>query len=214
MLLNDFDNVDKYLVNAESLFANLADLKKIDSEFGELSEDQLKIIRQFWVNFNAGGATREKNDFLGLWSILRELYINYRNSLREKGMAYEGMIFRDIAEKCINGDLPDFDFENFHFAGFNALNSCEKILMSSLKVKDQARFYWDYDDSTVLKDPKHSAGFFLRENLRKHANNGAGRPQAPRGFTGGGSGIGTTPATAWSSGICCAAISTFRSATS
>jgi CRISPR/Cas system-associated exonuclease Cas4 (RecB family) len=170
MLLSDFDNVDKYLVNAESLFANLADLKKIDSAFGELQEDQIKIIRQFWVNFNAGAATREKTDFLGLWSILYDLYSGFRNNLREKGIAYEGMIFRDMAERCNNGHLPEFKFENFHFAGFNALNNCEKILMDSLRKRNIARFYWDYDESTVKDNPRHSAGFFLKENLKAFGN--------------------------------------------
>jgi hypothetical protein len=170
MLVNDFDNVDKYLVNAESLFANLADLKKIDRTFGELGEEQIKIIRQFWVNFNTGPSTREKSEFLNLWSVLSDLYSDFRNSLRGKGIAYEGMIFRDIAENCLAGKMPDLKFESYHFAGFNALNNCEKILMSSLSKKGLAKFYWDYDESTVKEDSRHSAGFFLRENLKDLGN--------------------------------------------
>jgi CRISPR/Cas system-associated exonuclease Cas4 (RecB family) len=170
MLVNDFDNVDKYLVNAESLFANLADLKKIDSSFGELGDEQIKIIRQFWVNFNTGSSTREKSEFLNLWSILPDLYTAFRNSLRGKGLAYEGMIFRDIAENCHAGIIPDFQFERFHFAGFNALNNCERILMKSVSKKGLAKFYWDFDESTVKEDSRHSAGFFLRENLKDFGN--------------------------------------------
>lgn len=170
MLVNDFDNADKYLVNAESLFANLADIKKIDSTFGELGEEQINIIRQFWVNFNTGSSTREKKEFLNLWSLLPDLYSAFRGSLRGKGIAYEGMIFRDIAESCVAGNLPDFKFESFHFAGFNALNNCEKILMRSLSGKGLAKFYWDYDESTVKEDPRHSAGYFLRDNLRDFGN--------------------------------------------
>jgi len=170
MLVNDFDNVDKYLVNAESLFANLADLKKIDSTFGELGEEQIKIIRQFWVNFNTGSSTREKSEFLNLWSILPDLYSAFRNALRSKEIAYEGMIFRDIAENCLAGKIPDFKFECFHFTGFNALNNCEKILMRTLAGKGLAKFYWDYDEFTVNEDSRHSAGFFLRENLKDFGN--------------------------------------------
>jgi hypothetical protein len=170
MLLNDFDNVDKYLVNAESLFANLSDLKKIDTVFGELHEDQVKIIRQFWVNFNTGASTREKNDFLGLWSVLSELYTGFRNTLINKGIAYEGMIFREIADNFRKGISPDLNYENLHFVGFNALNNCEKILMNTLKRMNIAKFYWDYDESTVLNNPGHSAGFFIKENLRDFGN--------------------------------------------
>jgi hypothetical protein len=38
MLLNDFDDVDKYLVDASVLFRNVLDLKNIDAQFGGLTD--------------------------------------------------------------------------------------------------------------------------------------------------------------------------------
>jgi hypothetical protein len=70
MILNDFDDVDKYLVDAEKLFSNLSDWKKIDREFGGFSQEEVEIIRRFWVNFNTGKNTGWKGTFLGLWSVL------------------------------------------------------------------------------------------------------------------------------------------------
>lgn len=171
MLINDFDDVDKYLVAAPKLFTNISDLKKIDSDFGGLNEDQIKVIREFWTNFNAGRETDEKREFLKIWSVLPSLYEEFKNNIREKGIAWEGMIYRDVAEKCISGALPELKWENYHFAGFNALNKCEKILMKHLQQNGKAQFYWDYDESYIERNSKHSAGFFIRENIWEFGNN-------------------------------------------
>lgn len=170
MLVNDFDDVDKYLVDASKLFTNLSDIKKIDLEFGELSAEQIKFIKQFWVNFNYDSPTKQKNDFLTIWSLLPELYSGFRNALRKRNLAYEGMIFRDIAEKCREANLPELPQDCFHFIGFNALSNCEKELMKSLKKNGAAKFYWDYDNSYVSGKTDHSAGFFIKQNLRDFGN--------------------------------------------
>ncbi|MGQ9619899.1 MAG: PD-(D/E)XK nuclease family protein [Bacteroidales bacterium] len=170
MILNDFDDVDKYLVDAGRIFTNLSDLRKIDSEFGDLTQEQIDIITRFWVNFNAGKITPEKKGFTGLWSLLPELYNKFRHNLYKKGIAYEGMIFREVAENCTDGRFPDLQWETFHFAGFNALNKCEKTLFKYLRSRGKARFYWDYDESYIHKSPGHSAGYFIRENLELFGN--------------------------------------------
>ena len=102
MLLNDFDDVDKYLVNASLLFRNVLDIKNIDQQFGGLTEDQVEIIRRFWVNFNPDKLTDEKSGFHNIWSVLNDLYSGFRNSLKRQNLAYEGMIFREVAESHDN----------------------------------------------------------------------------------------------------------------
>jgi PD-(D/E)XK nuclease superfamily len=170
LLLNDFDDVDKYLADPAKLFENLSDIKRIDEKFGVLSDEQINAVRQFWTNFNDGARTAQKDDFLRIWSILPRLYSGFRESLSTKGIAYEGMIFRELAEKCRDGHLPVYKWNNFHFAGFNALNECEKILMHTMKNDGLARFYWDYDLSYGEKKSTHSAGFFIRNNLKEFGN--------------------------------------------
>jgi CRISPR/Cas system-associated exonuclease Cas4 (RecB family) len=170
MLINDFDDIDKYLVDALKLFANLSDIKRIDRTFGELSAEQIKIIQQFWVNFNAGSPTKQKTDFLGIWSLLPDLFSNFRSTLKDNLLAYEGMIFRDVAERFKAGHLPEFKWDCFHFIGFNALNNCEKILMQTLKKAGLAKFYWDYDNSYVNGITDHSAGYFIKRNLSDFGN--------------------------------------------
>jgi hypothetical protein len=171
MLVNDFDDVDKYLVDASKLFINLKDIKEIDSIFGGLTEAQIEIIKQFWINFDPAASTDQKSDFQEIWSILLSLYEKFRRRLIEKGIAYEGMIYRELAEKCMTGNLPNVKWDYLHFIGFNALNNCEKEMMTYLKKVGLARFYWDYDDSFVNENPDHTAGYFIRENLKMFGNN-------------------------------------------
>jgi hypothetical protein len=170
MIINDFDDADKYMVDAGKLFTNLSDLRKIDTAFGTLTDEQIEVIKQFWVNFNAGGKSKEKEDFLGIWTLLPGLYTDFRNSLRCRGIAYEGMIFRDIAEMCISGSVPEMKWETLHFIGFNALNRCEKTLLHALRKNGRARFYWDYDISYTESSYNHTAGFFLRSNISEFGN--------------------------------------------
>lgn len=170
MLLNDFDDVDKYLANASLLFSNVQDLKSIDQLFGGLTEDQIDIIKRFWINFNPDKPTNEKSGFIGIWSVLNDLYNGFREMLRKQNLAYEGMIFRDLAEKSEIDYTSDTRWDMVHFIGFNALNECEKAVMTRFKKAGKARFYWDYDNSFIKEDKLNSAGYFLRDNLKIFGN--------------------------------------------
>src|SRR5664279_256928 len=170
MLLNDFDDVDKYLVNASLLFRNVLDIKNIDSQFGGLTEYQIEIIKRFWTNFNHDKPTEQKSGFISIWSVLSDLYKGFRDSLKNKNIAYEGMIFREFTENEENICKSDERWDIIHFIGFNALNECEKTLMKRFKNAGKARFYWDYDVSYIKEGKLNSAGLFLRENLKKFGN--------------------------------------------
>ena len=47
VLLSDFGDVDKYLVDPERLFANIADFRALQDDFDYLDEKQVEAIRQF-----------------------------------------------------------------------------------------------------------------------------------------------------------------------
>ena len=62
MLLNDFDDVDKYVVNAKDLFTNIQDLKEIENRFSDiLTETQIEFIRRFWDHFIPAMESEKKN---------------------------------------------------------------------------------------------------------------------------------------------------------
>jgi len=166
MLLDDFDDADKYLVNTKLLFSNVLDIKNIDQQFGGLTEDQIKIIKKFWVNFDPLKLTREKSGFIDIWSILNDLYTEFRHSLKEQNIGYEGLIFRELAQNKSEAFYSEVDWNMVHFIGFNALNECEKMVMKKFKKAGKARFYWDFDNSYIENGKLNSAGFFMRDNLK------------------------------------------------
>lgn len=170
MLINDFDDVDKYLVDPQKLFRNVKDYKNIDYQFGDINTEQAEIIKKFWRNFEPEKQSPEKNGFKSIWSVLPELYSRFQESLKQSNLAYEGMIFREVAELFISREKPVIKWESVHFIGFNALNKCERSVMLHLKNEDRARFYWDYDNSYVKQGKLNSAGFFMTENLRIFGN--------------------------------------------
>ncbi len=170
MLLNDFDDIDKYMVDASAIFSNVQDLKMIDLQFGGLTREQIEIIKRFWTNFDADKPTDEKKRFADMWSVLANVYTGFREILRIKNYAYEGMIFRDVIEKKGWMNPGAFRWDQVHFIGFNALNECEKTLMSFLRNGQRARFYWDYDNSYIKSRDLNSAGYFLKENIRSYGN--------------------------------------------
>lgn len=170
MLLNDFDDVDKYLVDASLLFRNVSDIKNIDTLFGGLTEYQIEIIRRFWTNFNQDKPTDQKTGFISIWTVLNGLYSGFRESLEKSNIAYEGMIFREFAERKTDVCLSDDRWDFVHFIGFNALNECEKSLMTRFKKAGKARFYWDYDNSFISGSKFNSAGLFLRDNIKLFGN--------------------------------------------
>ena len=166
MLLNDFDDVDKYLVDAKALFTNLADLHAIDEKFGGLTEEQIAVIRKFIENFRVGADTDQKRDFEFNWSLLLPLYIDFKDKLRDMGLAYEGMAERDLIEEERVVENKFSLYKKYHFIGFNALNNCEKRLMKMLKTDSKAEFYWDYEKKPFF-DEDQKAAFFIEQNIKE-----------------------------------------------
>lgn len=164
ILLSDFDDIDKYLVNANDLFSNIASLREIDQVFDYLEEEQKEVIARFWKTVDFDKLTGNQKDFVKIWSVLAETYTQFKAKLQTLGIAYEGMIYREVAEKARSGSLNYDPGKGFVFAGFNALNACEKVLFKELQRAGMADFIWDYDPAYVL-NPVHEAGFFLRTNL-------------------------------------------------
>ncbi|MDR2027835.1 MAG: PD-(D/E)XK nuclease family protein [Prevotellaceae bacterium] len=162
-LLNDFDDIDKYLVDAGLLFRNLKSQKKFEGDYSFLTDEQISYIRQFWESFNPAGNTDLQNKFVKIWDVLLPVYTEFRSVLRERNQAYSGMMYRDVVEKMQQGDIPEIKDE-YAFIGFNALGKCELALFSYLKKSGKAIFFWDYDDYYIA-DKKQEAGMFLRKNI-------------------------------------------------
>ncbi len=171
VILGDFDDVDKYLVDAKRLFANVKDLKEIGNDYSFLSKKQLEAVQTFWSNFLPVGESEKKEKFRATWEILYPLYLKFKEVLENAGLGYEGMIYRKTAEAILDkGDnihsVTDklSMFKGVVFVGFNALSACEKVLLETLKKAGKADFYWDFSGE-LITDVNNKSSLFMRENI-------------------------------------------------
>ncbi len=165
MLAGDFDDVDKYMVDASQLFTNIEELREIDMPY--LTEEQIEVIQQFWHTYFTPDTNSDKKEaFCSLWNVLLELYTHVKEELAGKGVGYEGMIFREVADAATEGQLTLPDHEKIVFVGFNAITEAERVLMRHLRDLGIGDFYWDYYAPT-LQDSENRAAYFIDLNKRQ-----------------------------------------------
>ncbi len=160
MLLGDFDDIDKYMADAKALFSNLTALKELEQNFPYLTPEQVEAIKSFWKTFNPEKYSQEQQVFLNVWDKLYDTYTDFKSNLVGEDLCYEGMGQRRFCEYLETYDHP----EKIIFAGFNALNICEKKIFSFYQNSRRASFYWDYD-TYYISNKDHEAGHYIRENL-------------------------------------------------
>ncbi len=165
VLLSDFNDVDRYLVNAKDLFTNIADLKELETLFDYLTEEQRKALARFWGSVAVLEKKENQQKFLQIWQKLYPVYIDFKIRLEKKGMAYGGMIYRSVIETMEKNEI-DFQLSHYYIIGLNALNTCEIKFFKRLQQIEKATFLWDFDEFYV-EDFNHEAGRFMRENLKQ-----------------------------------------------
>lgn len=181
VLLADFDDVDKYLVDPEQLFRNVSDFRDIQDSYSYLTDSQRKAVEQFAGHFWKQGklavaldaeTPNVKEKFLRTWNLLLPLYRGFRGALEEKGLAYEGLLYRRLAERMQReaaADVMTAAFPGIHkyiFTGLNALNECEKTVLRKLRDASLAEFCWDYS-SRMIRHPLNKSSLFLSRNVQE-----------------------------------------------
>ena len=113
--------------------------KELDhSDF--LTPRQEEALKHFFEDFSIEGNSRLKEKFLALWNRMDDIYATFNARLKEKGMLYEGALYKDVAEhlaECADRIPADMTYV---FVGFNVLNDVEKRLFSYLQERGQAFF--------------------------------------------------------------------------
>lgn len=164
IILNDFNDTDKFLADPSKLFANVKELKEIESDYSFLSPSQLAAVKSFWEGFLPEERSESKARFREVWEILYPLYVSFREELSEKSTGYEGMIYRKVAEDVTLLE-PLHKYKQVVFVGLNALNECEKRILHNIRKMGIADFYWDYCGEMVT-DEDNRASAFMSYNLQ------------------------------------------------
>jgi CRISPR/Cas system-associated exonuclease Cas4 (RecB family) len=145
MILADFNEVDKHLVNTDELFRILREYKSVE-DINE--EDKAEIYKKY----------------TGFWDDLGILYREFNRALIEKNRVYEGLAFRQVAQDIaglLKTGVPAW--KKAIFCGFNALTPAEETIIRYLISEKKGEIYWDMDRYFV-EDVNQEAGYFFRQN--------------------------------------------------
>lgn len=164
LMLKDFDDLDKYLADADKVFSLISDIRQLEEDFN-LPEEELNRLRQFWEHFFKKNPSRLQSEFLQTWKFLASIYRNFKQALEEKEFAYEGMLQREVALNLSNvADFGNFAEKPVVFAGFYALTPAEELIIAAFCKHKNAKLFRDAD-SYYLNDAKQEAGSFFRQGI-------------------------------------------------
>lgn len=181
ILLSDFDDMDKYLVDVDKLLVNIKNLKDLSAGYDFLSEEQKRAIEIFCHNFkpeeyrdNVPGD--KKRMFSETWNLLLPLYHSFNDALLAEGEGYGGMIYRQVAESPKLNVLDRY--EEIVFVGLNALNKCEIKLLDAVRDSGKGDFYWDYYGDMV-RDKANKSIKFIAGNMERYPSRNKHPEQQP-----------------------------------
>ncbi|OCB77334.1 PD-(D/E)XK nuclease family protein [Flavobacterium crassostreae] len=143
MLLQDFNEIDRYLLDPTHVLSYLKDIEDI-KKWGIEVENKTQLLE----------------NYIDFWKLLPNYYQSLYAHLLQKGIGYQGLIYRQAVAN-LESFSKTITNKQYVFAGFNALNASEEKIIQHLVAANQAKIYWDADQS-FLNDPYHDAGLFLR----------------------------------------------------
>ena len=139
-VLNDFNEIDSYLVDPKAIFSSLKEINKLH-------------------NWNPN--TELTKDYLIFFKNLEKYYHTFYKYLIAEKKGYQGLIFRE-AVKSLHSFIENTR-HHFVFVGFNHLKTSESQILQELLVAGKASVYWNVPKN--LLENKHPAGQFIRHYL-------------------------------------------------
>lgn len=159
-VLDDFNEIDRNLVNAKGLFKKVAGLKELEEIFQPDSEE-IELLNVFWTQFSMKPLSPLKEEFLRYWEILPTLYNDFNDLLKSKNIAYEGMAWKWAAENIATNQAIS-NFNKVVFAGFYAMTKTEESIAAYLQQQNKLVVLVDADK--YYAEPKfQEAGMFFRK---------------------------------------------------
>ncbi|SFN67803.1 PD-(D/E)XK nuclease family protein [Salegentibacter flavus] len=145
-LIHDFNELDRYLIDHNSFFNYLSGIQDINHWY--LQKKKTELIK----------------NYLKFWQQLPGYYEHLKESLLNRKLGYQGLIYREAAANIVA--YASSVSKKHVFIGFNALNNAEQDIIQYLLEKKKAEIHWDLDES-FLKDKEHSASIFINQYLKE-----------------------------------------------
>ncbi len=145
-MLSDFTNVDASMGASEvpNFFENTIAAHELERwQLDEEVEERLRAL--MGTRTDAAQADSVKAQYEKLWDQLYELYKALRAEMLAEQKGYAGMRQRAVIERWEEESIQDqIRDRTYIFVGFNYLLPVERELMTLLRDKGQALFFWDY----------------------------------------------------------------------
>ena len=143
VVLQDFNEIDRHLIPQQRIFEYLTAIQELNH--WSLEANSTPLIE----------------GYLLFWKKVDSYYSRFTNQLLDKGVGYQGLIYREAVENLELYTLNN-PLKSHVFLGFNALNTSEATIIQELLKQEKAAIYWDIDQ-TFVNTPYHDAGYFIRQ---------------------------------------------------
>jgi hypothetical protein len=154
VFLKDISDMDMQLQDVPAIMREFAQAAKFEIQFGKENASQTDFEK---MQFN---------------DLLADLYTQYKALLSAHSEAYEGMIYRDCAEKVAEY-AKKVPYKRLIFAGFYALSPSELEIVRYFQQHFQTEVYFDVDpfychlDEAEESSSQRETSFFIHRNCEK-----------------------------------------------
>jgi len=142
IVLHDFNEIDRYKIDEKQFFANLSNIKQIES--WSPNDEPTELIK----------------NYLGFWVNSYQYYCGLQEELLQKNIGYQGLVYKEASEQ-IEHYIQNTTAHHY-FLGFNALNASEEAIFQELLQQDLATVLWD-TDNLFFNSKTNSSSHFLRK---------------------------------------------------
>jgi len=142
IMLQDFNEIDRYNRNVEDVLSNLEALREIDVQVESWEVEERDSF---------------KSRFIWFWKSLKPLYKKFRKTLFDKKIAYKGLALKNALYD--KQKIKNQTFKKIFFCGFHGFTPAEEAFIQAFG--DQAKVIFDLDEWYL--NPVHVAGkWFLK----------------------------------------------------
>ncbi|HOT58581.1 MAG TPA: PD-(D/E)XK nuclease family protein [Spirochaetales bacterium] len=138
VLLSDFDEIDRYCIDAKKLFMRIYD--------NALTSNLYDKLKKIWMQFS-------------------NLYFTIKDELVSSGSGYTGLRYRTMLEKIQETSLP---YNTVYWVGLYALTQSEKQLFTFFRERYASNFKVFLDlDAYFIENDEQEAGAIYRNFWKK-----------------------------------------------
>lgn len=152
IIVNDFNDVDMNLVDANSIYGNIADLRNISANY--IEDEELRATISSILNINVHGGEGKmwkkssnckdgsiQDQYFTIWDKFAQIYEEFGKQLDLHGLTTQGKLYRN-AVKLLEGGI-DLQLDHVVMVGHDMLSMSELRIFTILNKRGIADYWWD-----------------------------------------------------------------------